>query len=398
MTAVTLTPSGLERRLKRHFLKEQHRFFAVTVPGFEPVLEQEVRALPGVSGIGALSGGVEFSGPLFLVYHANLLLRSAGRVVMRAAGFTARSYPELFNKARRIPWERYLGFSETVSFEAVSRSSRLHHTGNIEKTVSGACVDAMAALGVSVLPDGDAALHFLVRLDDDECTVSIDTSGEPLHKRGWRQEIGRAPLRETVAAALLMQARWDRFPVIADPLCGSGTILVEASLLCRACAPGLHRTFAFERWPSFRPALWERIRREAAGRESASCDIRLIGSDVSAAAVERARRNALRAGALRHIEFSATDCFSFNCDGLLGSEGLIIANLPYGKRAFPSEGGMQGFLRRWGAHLKRCCRGWTFGFVTAHPSFGAAAGLPVESVLAFENGGLRVFFVRGTVS
>jgi putative N6-adenine-specific DNA methylase len=393
--ADTLTVSGLERRLKRRFLKAPHRFFAITTPGFEEILKAEVALLPGVSMVQTEKGGVLFSGPFQTVYHAHLRLRTANRVLLRVDSFTARSYPELYNKAKRIMWELYCGFNPAVSFEVTSRSSRLHHTGNVADAVCKACADHMAKLGLTVTRKSDAPVRFLARYADDACTISVNASGELLHKRGYRREIGHAPLRETTAAALLEAAQWRAFGTIADPLCGSGTFLIEAALMAAGRPPGADRPYAFEQWPSFKPTLWQRLRRAA--EKSTARPLRIIGSDISEAAVEQAFRNAQRAGVAASIELTRRDCFAFNAKGEAGTSGLIISNVPYGKRAFAHDNSLHDFYKQWGDHLKRCCHGWYYGFLTADESFRAMAGLRAASTLRFENGGIKVMFVTGRI-
>lgn len=390
-----LTPSGLERRLKRRLLKTTQEFLAITTPRLEPALDAEIRSLPHVTGTRTICGGVEFRGPLDTVYRAALRLGTANRLLMRIDTFMAKSYPELFNKARRIHWELFTGFAKNVAIDATSRSSRLHHTGNIVETVHSALADRMGRLGVPVTlkNDGDGP-RFAVRMAADTCTISADASGALFYKRGYRRETGHAPLRESVAAALLILAKWKEFGVIADPLCGSGTFVIEAASLARNIPPGRNRTFAFFTWPSFDKAAWERAKHEAAGAEKATAPIRFLASDISGEAVTAAKNNARRAGVENDIVFRCADCFDFDPGG---NAGLIIANLPYGKRATAAGGGLVEFYRRWGEHVRRRCRGWTFAFLSADRSFARHAGLSVHSELRFENGGIPVWFVTGTV-
>ena len=394
---VLLTPAGLERRLKRHLIKAPHEFLAVTTPGMEAALEGEIRALPNVTALRRINGGVEFGGPLETVYHAGLRLRTANRVLMRIDSFVAKSYPELYNKARRIPWELYCGFSKTVGIHATARVSRLHHTENIAQAVFDALSEHMGKLGVKVALDKKSeGPRFAVREADDTCTVSIDASGSFLYKRGYREEIAHAPLRESIAAALLMLVEWQKFPVVADPLCGSGTFLIEAACLARNIAPGLMREFAFSAWPSFNAPVWERAKREAVGAQKAKASVRLLASDISSKAVEAAKGNAGRAGVAEDIVFRSGNCLEFNRDGSEGKTGLIISNLPYGKRAF-AGGDLDVFYKRFGEHLHKCCRGWTYGFLVADRSFLQTTKLKAKAELRFENGGLEVFFVTGTI-
>ncbi len=395
---VTLTPEGLRRRLKRHLLRERQTFFAVTTPGFEKVLQGEVRQLPDAEIIGQVNGGVEFAGPLELMYHAAAGLRTANRLVMRVAAFTARSYPELYNKVKRLPIEWYAGFAAGIGVEASSHVSRLHHTGNIEKAVFEASAARLASLGLDVERDDRAPVRLLVRVNDDLCIISIDASGPLFYKRGYRLDTAHAPLRETTAAALLMLSDWRKFPVIADPLCGSGTLIIEAALLALGVKPGANRTCAFQAWPCFNEGLWNRIRLLPSGSVPLPALPRLTGSDSSSRAVQAAVANAERAGVTACVSFSTGNCLEFNAAGDLKAPGLVIANLPYGKRVSEEGAAPEEWKKRFGSRLRRSCRGWTWAFVTDDPHFAKEAGLRQRSCLPFKNGGLDVYFVTGTIA
>ena len=394
---VRLSEAGLARRVKRYLLKKALGFFAATTPGFEAMLLRELQQLPGISIGRQFTGGIEFSGPLELVYHAGLRLRTANRIVMRIDVFTARSYPELYNKASHIPWELYCGFCGKIGGEASASSSRLHHTGNITKAVFDACRDHMSGLGVTVVRDDDAAIRFLVRFVEAQCTISIDASGPLLYKRGYRQDTAHAPIRETIAAGLLELSDCRRFPVIADPLCGSGTFLIEAALLAAGRPPGIGRTFAFQEWPSHRPGLWSRICRNAVPAAPPVMPL-LLGFDISESAIAASRSNAERAGIAEYLSLSKGDCLDFNRDGSAGKSGLLIANLPYGKRAHAGGDDLNDFYRKLGARLRESCRGWHYGFVVADPDFAKIAGIPAKSTMQFINGGLDVWFVQGMIA
>jgi len=393
---ITLSLRGLERRLKRHFLDETHSFFAATTPGFESFLADEIRAIGETSKITVEPGGVEFSGPFDLVYHANLLLHTANRIVLRVTKFMARSYPELYNKACRIPWELYIGFSGTVSITSSSKDSRLHHTGNIEKAVADGMIKVMNRLGRNVTVSGKADCKFMVRFSKDVCTISIDSSGELLYKRGYRMSAVEAPIRETIASALLIAAQWDRYPVVADPFCGSGTIITEAAMLGMNRIPGCYRDFAFMHWASYSEARWLRLRRSALMKERKTRKTILFASDKSKRAVIAARENIKKAGMAERIKVSCADAIRFNENGELGKSGLIISNLPYGKR-IGADQDLEELFRDLGRHLKKTCRGWDFAFVSSQQRFLQIAGLKGTVLLRFENGGIPVQFVKGTV-
>jgi len=389
---IILTPRALERRLKRHLLKEPQNFFAIITPGFEHLLKKEIAGM-GIPVTREICGGVEFSGPIDLIYSANLRLRTANRILMRIASFTCRSYPELYNKSKRISWELYTGFNREISFSVSSTNSRLHHSQHICDAVFGAIKDQMEKLGLEIQSRKESPLKFFIRFADDECTISIDTSGELLYKRSYRLQSGCAPIRETTAAALLMEAEWQRYNVVADPLCGSATFMLEAALMSHNRAPGINRQFAFYTWPSFNECKWERYKSQARMEETNGCQTVLIASDISSGAVEAAQENLSRLELDGAVRLSKQDCLCFECTL---DKGLIISNLPYGKRVGASIE-LKEFYRKFGAHLRKKFNGWSFGFVVADKDFEKTAGLKIRKETGFVNGGIRVRFVMGKI-
>ncbi len=389
-----LTPRGLERRLKRYLLKTRHQFAAITTPGFENQLKSELSALEGVEVKDLISGGVEFCGPLDLIYSTNLFLRTANRILMRIGIFTACSYPELYNKCRRIDWELYCGFSDAVSFSVSSRNSRLHHTDNIGKTVFDALSEHMKKLGVPVKNDPDAGIVFHIRIFQDECTISIDSSGDLLYKRGYRQKTAFAPVRETIAGAVLMLARWDRYPVIMDPMCGSGVLILEAISMALHKAPGINRRFAFMNWPSFNSQKWEKICSKATVEELNDTEKRFFASDIDEQTLDSARENASCLGVENLVEIRKQDCLTIEP---VTPPGLLISNLPYGKRIGVSESGLDEFYAKLGKHLCKEFSGWNFAFIVEDPGFAEKSGLKVNKEIRFKNGGIAVRLVMGRI-
>lgn len=389
-----LTPRGLERRLKRNFLKNRQQFAAITTPGFEHQLKSELSEIEGVEVSDLISGGVEFCGPQDLIYSTNLCLRTANRILMRIGTFTACSYPELYNKCRRIDWELYCGFSNAVSFSVSSRNSRLHHTDNIGKTVFDALSEHMKNLGVHISNDPDAGIVFHVRIFQDECTISIDSSGDLLYKRGYRLKTAFAPMRETIAGAVLMLARWNRYSVILDPMCGSGVLILEAVSMALRKPPGINRSFAFMNWPAFNSQKWEKIRSKATGEELEHTEKRFFASDIDEEAIISARENASRLGVTDFVEISKQDCLTIKP---VTSPGLLISNLPYGKRIGSSESGLHEFFAKLGKHLCRQFSGWDFAFIVEDPDFAEISGLRISKEIRFKNGGISVRLVMGRI-
>jgi len=390
-----LTPRGLERRIKRHLTSQQCTLFAITVPGFEQILMKEVQALPDVCRVVCTEGGVEFTGSFDTVYFANMQLRTANRVLMRLDSFTARSYPELYNKAKRINWELYSGFETDIDFSVSSSSSRLHHTGNIENAVFDSMKEVMNSLGVAIKKVKHAVIKYHIRFLDDHCTISIDSSGALLYRRGFRTEVAHAPIRETTASALLLASDCYKYPVIADPMCGSGTFLLEAQMIVDTIYPGLSRSFAFETWPSFTESKYLRLKKKL--QEGCIRSERtLIGSDISETAVNAAITNGRQSGFAERIAFMQKDFFTFNSDSTFGTNGLIISNLPYGRRVGESTA-LHALYKNIGKHLKKYCKGWHYGFVTADRAFPSISGLPVSKEIRFVNGGIPVTFFTGEI-
>ena len=298
--------------------------FAVAAPGLEPLVQAELEGLAGPFRIAVEApeaGGVSFRADLAGLYAANLHLRIASRVLVRVGAFHASAFHELERRGRRLPWAGFLPPGTPARFRVTSRKSKLYHQDAVAQrllTVSGA------------VPAADReAQEFVVRLFRDECTVSADASGELLHRRGYRLATAKAPLRETLAAAMLAGAGWNGAVPLLDPMCGSGTIPIEAALLARRIPPGLGRGFAFERWPGFDATVWERVRAAARERIASHAAVPLLGSDRDAGAVAAAAANAERAGVGHDVVWRRTAISGIEPPA---APGLVLSNPPYGAR------------------------------------------------------------------
>jgi putative N6-adenine-specific DNA methylase len=395
-TRSQLTPTGLQRRIKRHLIAGKQSFFAICTLGFEVFLKKELMALPEVDIQYIVPGGIEFDGPFESLYYANLMMRTPNRILLRIDTFSARSYPELFDKVSRIPWERYLGFNTTISFDITAKKSRLHHTANIEKAVFDGIAGKMSSFGIAVQSDIQSPIRVFIRMSQDHATVSIDSTGEHLYKRGYREETTGAPLRETTASALLLACEYAGHPVIADPLCGSGTIILEAAQMLRNIASGINRHFAFESWPSFNAPQWNHIKKQAIAVNGQNSEKKLVAQDLHQKALIALKNNAIRASVSEIIIINKQDCLAFNEDGSFGNHGLIISNLPYGKRSGDSSSIHKLYID-FGRHLKQCCKGWHFGFIIPEGNGGKLLGLSCTGVIHFSNGGLPVQFIMGRI-
>ncbi|HVD60661.1 MAG TPA: THUMP domain-containing protein, partial [Gemmatimonadaceae bacterium] len=217
--------------------------FAVAAPGLETILARELEDL-GIIGAEVVEGGVSFRGNIAQLYEANLALRVASRVIVRVARFHADSFHELERRAKKIPWNEYLAPGARVRFRVTCRKSRLYHSDAVAQRFADAVNARIGNVSIETATDDDDSADaaptqlFIVRITHDDCVVSVDSSGELLHRRGYRLATGKAPLRETLAAAMVLASGWDSTRPLIDPMCGSGTIAIEAALLARGIAPG----------------------------------------------------------------------------------------------------------------------------------------------------------------
>lgn len=374
--------------------------FVISAPGIERITLEELRLL-GVKNARLERGGITFEGPMESLYACNLWLRSASRVLVRAARFHADSFAELERRAKKIPWGNFLpdGGDAEAMFRVTCRKSRLYHSDAVAERL----MLAAARSGVRVklaARDADADTEseapasgsqlFVVRLDHDELTISADSSGELLHRRGYRLEATRAPLRETLAAAMILSSGWKPGTRLVDPLCGSGTIPIEAAMIANNVAPGHRRRFAFEHWPSFDSRLWKGLQESGHGTATASTAA-ILGADRDAGAIQIAHRNAERAGVSASVEF-VHQSLSASLQKLEESPGeaCVLTNPPYGVRVTGGATLRDLYSTLGNAFKKRPA--WKLGILTSDQKLVRAAGIRAEPVFRTQNGGIPVTF------
>jgi putative N6-adenine-specific DNA methylase len=362
------------------------RFFATAAKGTEVALRDELRALR-FPKVRADRGGVHFEGELRDGYRACLELRTAVRVLGELDRFEVANEQALYDGVRAIDWSRWLEPRRTLAVRASCRSSRLTHTQFIAQKTKDAIVDQQRdTLGDrSSVDREDPDLCVSVHLVENEATLYLDFSGRPLHLRGYRRDIGEAPLKETLAASLLMLAGWDRRTRFIDPMCGSGTIAIEAALAAADRAPGLTGgAFGFERWPSFDAAertFWGALRERAAARAERAEAVEVQARDTSAAALDAARANAARAGVSVRVERASVAT-------LASSDPVwVVTNPPYGDRmSVPVE--VLGAMGKAFARL----RGSTVGVIAGTPALLEAIPLRPDKRLPVMNGDIECRF------
>ena len=388
---------------------QPRRWFLVSAPGLEEATAREAARLAGATEVRVVEGGVELTGPPEVGYGANLWLRVATRVLARLGEVRAREFGKLRHALSALPWEALIAPGVPVKVSASTSRCRLYHTGAIAETVELAIADRLGRRATAAPGPGDqepaAAQTVLLRGAEDRFMVSVDSSGERLHRRGWRQENAAAPLRETLAAGLLALCEWEPTMALYDPMCGAGTIPIEACAQALGIAPGLDRRFAFEDWPLHQQGplreTWERMREEAVassaaargaarGATSPAAPVMIMGADRSAAAVESARRNAERAGFTTELRLERRELVDARP---IASRGLVLLNPPYGRRVGNRR--TLGLLyREIGFVLRSHFRGWRAGVLVADRSLAEAIRLPVAAAYPLSNGGLRVTLLR----
>ncbi|UYO00948.1 MAG: class I SAM-dependent RNA methyltransferase [Devosia sp.] len=357
--------------------------FAVSTPGLELPLAEEIRAA-GFADAQLVDGGVEFAGNWNEVWRANLVLRGATRILVRVASFRAMHLAQLDKRASKLEWEKILRRDIALHVEASCRRSRIYHAGAAAQRVANAIRDG---LGTEI--SETAQLRIMVRIEDDLVTISIDTTGESLHKRGFKEGVAKAPMRETMAAMFLRQCGFTGTEPILDPMCGSGTFPIEAAEIAAGLLPGRQRAFAFEHLPGFDPAAWNRMRETAPPRLPA---IQFYGSDRDAGAIRMATENAGRAGVSTLTRFTQASIETL--EPPQGEPGLVIVNPPYGTRV-GSKGPLIGVHRTLGQVLRTRFSGWRVGVVTADRQLAEATGLAFEPMLPpVLHGGIRVALYR----
>jgi putative N6-adenine-specific DNA methylase len=371
--------------------------FAIAAPGLEPIVERELRAL-GIDGVRIEAGGVAFTGGREAMYRANLHLRTASRVLARVAEFGARGFPDLVRQVKRQPWERYLDPERALHLRVTCRKSRLYHSDAVAERVVEGIEKRLAVEGIEGskgnedddIPGGQLVI---VRMAHDRCLLSVDTSGELLHRRGYREATAKAPIRETLAAALLLAAEWRVETPLLDPFCGAGTIAIEGAMLARRIAPGLHRRFAFMEWPGFDAPLWRRIHDDAVAEILPRAPAPILGSDRNAGAIEAAHANATRAGVADDVSFEKRALSAVQPPS---ERGWVCTNPPYGVRV-RERGELRNLYAQLGKVLRAKCPGWTVAMFSADARLERATGLKLRPVLRTVNGGIPVRVVETTM-
>lgn len=361
--------------------------FTYVIPclfGLEGLVGDEVRRL-GLEDVQVENGRVLCRGTGADLPRLNLNLRCGERVLLRLAEFSARSFEALFQGAAAVPWEDFVPRDGQFPVKGHALDSQLHSVPGCQRIVKKAAAERLGRVyGLSRLPETGAKYQIQFAIMKDRCTLYLDTTGPGLHKRGYRAVGVEAPLRETLAAAMVILSRYRGKDPFRDPFCGSGTIAIEAALIAKNRAPGLERSFDAQKWRWLDGKYWLSAAGEAMDREfDGKYDIR--GGDIDPKAVRIARENAVKAGVEDIVRFDEADVKKFRCQG---EYGQIVTNPPYGERLLEKEGA-EALYRVFGEVYHRVPPKWRVLVITSHPEFERFFGRKAEKKRKLYNGMIK---------
>lgn len=395
--------------MSRSQASERRELFVVCAPGLEAIVEGELRGLlGGAAELRAQGGGIEVEASDRDLLRLSLELRTATRILARLASFRAASFAELHRRAGRLAWEGLLRPGQPLVVRASAERSRLYHTGGIAERIARGIGERLGA-PAPLCREEDAppeAARVIARIVRDQCTLSVDASGEALHRRGYRLATAKAPLREGLAAALLLASvdpssegeGEGEAEAIVDPMCGSGTLAIEAALLASRTPPGLARAFACEGWPSIDRALVDAVRAELAARPRVAPPAPIVASDRDPGAIAATEANAERAGVRPWLTIRQAELREATPPG---ERGLVITNPPYGVR-IAERRRLPAIYAALGARLRERFAGpglrWRLALLVPDPSLAAATGLTLAPRLHFRNGGIPVTLFVGAIT
>jgi len=365
-----------------------YNLVATSTFGLESVVADELKLL-GYTGLKVENGKVSFQGDAHAIARCNIWLRTADRVLIRMAEFAATDFGQLFDRTLAIPWEELIPENGRMHVVGKSVRSTLFSVPDCQSIVKKAVVEAMKRKHRrSWFDESGPTYKIEVALLKDHVTLTVDTSGAGLHKRGYRKAAGEAPIKETLAAGLVLLSRWKPSRILADLFCGSGTIAVEAALIGRNMAPGLNRQFAAERWPHLPEKVWADVRDEAR-RVSSRDPLAIRASDVDPAVLGTARKNARDAGVSDCITFREVAMEKFTAREKFG---CIVCNPPYGERTGETTQ-VEKLCKNLG-HMFTRLDGWSMFVLSAYPHFEKFFGRQADRKRKLYNGTIQCYLYQ----
>jgi len=382
------------KRVRRHVIGRVRDYYVVAVPGFESLCRRECLGLGFDDQTMRLEpGGLTFCGRLVDCVRANLHLRTATRVLMRVDSFMATNLRRLAKNADRVAWELFFSTPERLDVKVKSHRSRLYHTDAVAQVLKASIARRLTQAGRSMPTPLSQTLY--ARVVDDRVVLSVDSSGAPLYKRGFKAGLAHAPIRETLAAAILLSAGYDGVMPLVDPMCGSGTFSLEAAMMAKQMAPGCGRSFAFMGWPAYNENQWAFFKHEAESRIERLDQPRIFAADIDPGVCERLAQ-AVDQNALNDaVTVAQRNFFNSRADLFSQTPGLVAINPPYGVRLGSQRQAKDLFMAIC-RHLNHYYRGWRVALVTPHRKL--VRHLPFAArQLPFTHGGLKLLLATGTI-
>tara|TARA_B100001057_G_C22794520_1_gene929040 strand:+ start:310 stop:1428 length:1119 start_codon:yes stop_codon:yes gene_type:complete len=357
---------------------EEFEIFIACVPGLENELLTEVKSI-GFKKTKLMVGGIQSFGGWSDVWRANFYLRGATKVLVRFASFRVAHLAQLDKSSRKLDWKNLLKYKEPFRVETVCRKSKIYHSGAASQRISKAI-----SASIDAKEDPNSNIIIKTRISSDICTISLDSSGEGLHKRGYKIATGKAPIRETLAALFLKKMKFDGSQVVYDPMCGSGTIVIEAAEIALGLPAGRGRAFAFMELPSFKKSEYQKVTTVPQKK----INLKFYGSDRDKGAIQNSEKNSTTANVENFCHFKV--CSISDVTAPTKQPGIVLVNPPYGnriserKKLFP-------LYRSLGKTLSERFVDWHIGIITSDPGLAKATGLTFQDTsTSIDNGGIKV--------
>lgn len=364
-------------------MAERLEYCAPCLFGVEGILGDELRRL-GAEDVRPENGRVLFAGGLEMMARANIASRYAERVQILLGRFTARSFEELFQGVKALPLEQFIGRKDAFPVKGWSLNSHLHSVPDCQAIIKKAAVERLrSAYGTQFLNESGSKCQIQFTILKDEVTVLLDTSGVGLHKRGYRAVAGGAPIKETLAAAIVDVTRARRAKRVIDPCCGSGTLLIEAVLAARNIAPGIRRTFSAMHWESVPENIWI-AERQRAGEFQRESDMQALGRDIDPEMLPLIEANAAKAGVGDCVQASLGDLRDFRPEG---ESGTVLCNPPYGERMLDIQAAREIYKAMGKAFVPK--PGWSYAIISPDEEFETCFGRPADKRRKLYNGMLK---------
>ena len=367
------------------------RLIASATMGIESVVKEECINL-GFKNIQVFNGRVEFDGNFEDLVKANIHLRCADRVFIKMKEFKALSYEELFQNIKGIDWENYIEEDGKFPIAWVSSvKSKLYSKSDIQRITKKAIVEKLKEkYKREIFLENGALFAIKIQCHNDIFIVMLDSSGDALNKRGYREKQKAAPIKETMAAALVKLSKWRADEMLLDPMCGTGTIAIEAAMIARNIAAGVNRKFVSENWEIIPEELWLNVRDEAFSNENSDMDLKIYASDIDEESINIAKENAIKAGVEDSILFEVRD---FKDIETKAKYGAIIVNPPYGERLMNDEN-IEEFYRKFGELCRKKLPKWSYYLITSYENFEECFKQKATKNRKLYNGGIKCYFYQ----